>query len=246
MKANKKWLWICMVSLGMVINPVHASGIPVIDGAAIARTLQNIKNMIRGKLNELAGFDVKAELLTPQQITDILANKKKDCHKIANPKSKGLCIEIVNLEKVKMELARQGNQEIDKKWQEYQQAVRDYNATQIKEAAGAIMGNTNTGKLETEERRIASMISNMDSTFQNIELQMKIIDSRIELLRKARVQIVQEQMKGSSTIASSLTKAGVVTYIDNRRKSIQSKAKNLRQQNNQVSNDEFNKHSKLK
>ena len=108
------------------------------------------------------------------------------------------------------------------------------------------MGNTNTGKLETEERRIASMISNMDSTFQNIELQMKIIDSRIELLRKARVQIVQEQMKGSSTIASSLTKAGVVTYIDNRRKSIQSKAKNLRQQNNQVSNDEFNKHSKLK
>lgn len=41
-----------------------------------------------------------------------------------------------------------------------------------------------------------------------------------------------------------MTKAAVVTYIDNKTKSIQSDASALRQRNSQVSNDEFNKHSK--
>lgn len=250
MKLKQKWLSIFIVLLGMTIFPVHASGVPVVDVVAIAKALQNIKNMIRGKLSEIAGFEVKADMLTPQQIQDILAKKLEDCERISNLKSKALCKEMIQLEKVKMELAKQGNKEIDEKWRKYQEAVRNYNTKQANEAKGAMVGDTNTGKLQTEEGYIASLIENMNSTFHNIEFQMKIIDGRIEILRKARLQIAHEQMKGTS-LTSSMTKGAIVEHIRKKTELIQYNEKNenniqtLREKNNKKSNDAWNSYQKF-
>ena len=60
MKANKKWLWVCVVSLGMVISQVNATGIPVVDGAATIQRQTNhaatIAQMVKEALETAANW----------------------------------------------------------------------------------------------------------------------------------------------------------------------------------------------
>lgn len=268
MQAKKKWLRVCVVSLGMAISQVNASGIPVVDAALNGMTQienqlsqqhrlstvaqwakdvahyatmvqnwkDNFKNMLRGQMTELLGFQIKAEQLNEQDLNKLLDKRNSDCNRITNLTSQRYCKEMVTLEKAKIKMTFAAIQEIEKQWGIYQEKVNEFNEISSQQ------GNT-AGKLKTISEQISQILENITGSMGKYRQQVDVYDQRIELLRKARVQIAQEQMRGSN-LTSSMTKAAVVTYIDNKTKSIQSNARTLRQRNNQVSNDEFNTHSK--
>ncbi len=252
-KINKKWLCACVVSLGMAVSQVNASGIPVVDGAAIAQMVKeaietakhysavisnwkkNFQEMIRGKLGNLQDATFKAnDPYTQDEYLTLLTKLQKRCNKISNPDSQKLCINMINIDKEKVKLFYSSMQDIDKATAELNTAIQQQRA------------QSNSGKAQTAENEVQIKLDNLKRLMDQYELQLKKLDADQDFMRKARTDIAREQMLGSSTIASSLTKAAVVTYIDTKTKSIQSDASTLRTRNTEISNFEFDKHSKHK
>lgn len=254
-KSKKKWLAIVVVSLGMTVSQVNASGIPVVDGAAIAQMVKdaivtakhysavisnwksNLQNMMRGQLTKLTGYDFNIKSLSDEEIKQLLNKKKEDCNKIADMQSRQFCKEMIILSEVKIKSLQSGEKEVQKLWNEYTKNIDKYNNLQS-------TGGNNTEELKTIVDNINQIFKDIDNKMKQTDLEMKTIDARIELLRQARVQIAQEQMKGTS-LTSSITKAAVAKRIKTETKNIHDNASTLRKKNNEISTFEFNKHSKF-
>lgn len=261
MQAKKKWLGVCVVSLGMTVSQVNAGGLPVIDGAAIAQMVKdaivtanhysavisnwksNLQNMMRGQLTQLTGYNFNIKSLSDEEINRLLNKKKEDCNKIANMQSRQFCKEMIILNEVKIKSLQSGEKNVQEEWNKYLQEVNRYNELQS-------IGGNNTESLKTIVDNINTILKNIDNMMKQTDLEMKTIDARIELLRKARVQIAQEQMKGTS-LTSSMTKGAIVEHIREKTELIKYNEKNenniqtLREKNNKKSNDAWNSYQKF-
>lgn len=256
LKIKKKWLGVGVVSLGMAVSQVNATGIPVFDGAAaehnfweqmvqwvattehytaiILNWKRNFQEMIRGKLGNLQDTTFKAnDPYTQDQYLTLLTKLQKRCNKISNSESKTLCSNMVDIDKDKVRLFYSSMKDIDNASNELNIAIKNQRA------------KSQSGQAQTAENEVQIKLDNLKKLMDKYEFQLKILNTKQNFMQKARADIAREQMIGSGTVTSGLTKAAIVTHIDNKRKSIQSDARTLRTRNTETSTFEFNKHSKF-
>lgn len=187
MKANKKWLWVCVVSLGMVISQVNATGIPVVDGAATiqrqtnhaatiaqmvkealetaANWKRNFEEMVRGKFGNLNDMTFKENDSFGQE--QYLATLTK-CDRIANKDSRNLCIQMIDIDKDKVKLFYSSMKDIDAATAALNAAVKNQNA------------QSRSGQSQTAENEVEVKLDNLKKIMDKYEFQLKILDKKQE------------------------------------------------------------------
>lgn len=222
------------------IHGACASGIPVVDGAlnglmqfetqqsqqhrlstvaqwakdiahyaaVIQNWKDNFKNQIRNQLMNSLGIELKTDKVDFDEVIKLLEKKKSDCNRITNLKSQQYCKEMIILEQDKIKHSKQTLKEIQEHWINYQNLVKNYNSEQQKQIAGA----KNEGSANAANSNIQHQLQAIATSMEAYEKETKLFDQRIETLRKARIQIAQEQMKGTNLV-TAVAKGGVVAKL---------------------------------
>lgn len=254
MKANKKWLWVCVVSLGMVISQVNATGIPVVDGAATiqrqtnhaatiaqmvkealetaANWKRNFEEMVRGKFGNLNDMTFKEnDSFGQEQYLATLTKIQKKCDRIANKDSRNLCIQMIDIDKDKVKLFYSSMKDIDAATAALNAAVKNQNA------------QSRSGQSQTAENEVEVKLDNLKKIMDKYEFQLKILDKKQEFKQKARETIAQEQMTGTNLV-SNITKGAVAAAVQTAASSKRDKTDRLRRENSRVSDNAFSQYSK--
>lgn len=246
--------------LGVSFHNTYASGIPVVDGAlnglmkfetikaqehrlatiaqwakdvthyasVIQNWKDNFKNQIRNQLMEMLGINLKAGTINKEEVLNLLEKKKMDCNRIANMVSSAYCKEMIVLEQEKITVLFNQITEIEELWIKYQDAVNKYNIEQRKQS---LNGEKNAGSVQGASDNIQNTLLTINNKMAAYEKQAKIFDQRIETLRKARVQIAQEQMKGTNLV-TAVAKSAVALNLKSETSKYEDK---IIQQRNNVS-----------
>lgn len=233
-KAKKKWLGVCVVSLGMAVSQVNATGIPVFDGAAsehniwektiqwvatakhyagiIANWKKNFQEMIRGKLGNLQDVTFKAnDPYTQEEYLTLLDKLQERCNKISNSKSKRLCMDMIDIDKEKVQLFYSSMKDIDNATAELNAAIQNQRM------------QSDSGKAQTAENEVQLKLDNVKKLMDRYEFQLKVLDTKQDFMRKARIDIAQEQINGTkpnivNAISQATTAANLQRKADRFRK----------------------------
>lgn len=251
-----------LLALMLVLAPAPhtaAAGAPVFDVTAAWKAIQNFRNTMRGVLDAIlqtdkpGNADEKAKeeaqkagiVLTSSQIEKVLNRKAARCNRILNPESQSLCREMVVLEKAKISIFTKEDRRIADLWKRYTEKVNKYNDIQsrglrsVQNIGGPLINaETHTGELESLADEIQDLLQKISQAINNAQMQATVLDNRIEILRKARVQIVRDQMQGDNLINAGI-KTGIMGVVIPETRKYREKILNKRSDNRNASNSAF-------
>lgn len=260
-KTKQKWLSICVVSLGMTVSQVNASGIPVVDGALNGKvdiefsetkthrkqeikqwegTNQNWRKhfteISRGKLGNVYSLNIQNDKQLNKE--DYLTFQKKAierCQEIGKDDtntSRKLCLQMVEIDKQKIELYFTSLDQINHAQKALEQAIQ------------AQQNGGNAGKVETAEQNVLVRFQDISRIIENYEYNIKILDAKKEFMREQRERIAQNDIEGAASTGNIIAKTVISAVLETQAADYREKAANLRNGNYNTSKNAFLKHSR--
>lgn len=261
MTSKKKWLGIIVISLGITISPTYASGIPVVDGALNGKVdiefsetkthrkhetkqwentntnwRKHFTEISRGKLGNVYSLNIQNDKQLNKE--DYLTFQKeaiKRCQKIGKDDtntSRKLCLQMVEIDKQKIELYFTSLDQIN------------YAQKALEQAIQAQQNGGNAGKVETAEQNVLIRFQDISRIIENYEYNMKILDAKKEFMREQREQIAKNDMDGAVPISNTIVKGVISTVLETQAAAYRTEAANLRDNNYKTSRNAFLEYSR--
>ncbi|WP_373753923.1 hypothetical protein [Neisseria weixii] len=226
-------------------HPVHAGGIPVIDGAKLAQDAmnwaldaadratqlanwvtqlqnwkQNLANLVRGQLMEIPAVKEALEKQAQNQINTLFAQRRQKCLTLSNTSSQLFCTRTVDLEKEKYAILMQMDKDIAT-------AFAQIKALQQAHAKIA-RSNTSAGTQQKIEKNIQIVMDNLNAVLGQHQTNIAAKNALIEEYQKARVMLTKAQFSGKG-FSPAVTNTVAATVLQIQAQDYLQKARQLRQ-----------------
>ena len=263
MKIGMKKLAAVLVCAGMLgSSPAMAGGFPVFDGAALGQMIKDgiekfihykkiydhynkeyeqwkeqFDSQIRGPLSSVQQIDSIKEM-SNEEILQILNKRIQQCNSLVNEKSKNLCITSIQIDNQKIKLYFATEDRISQNMKRLDATLKNYERVSSKNNNGK-----NSGVLQTIESDIRNQMLNINNIVKINEHQIKLLDTKQEMIQKARTAVTQEQLQGAFSVRGMAAKAAVhaaiVTTLKSQAGDYKTRAEGLRKRSSDSSNKAF-------
>lgn len=248
---KKAALALTAVSL-LMAQPVHSSGIPTVDVAAITNAIQQLMNwkarfdsLVREKMSQIPGVKQFLDARQEGQIEGMFQRREQQCARLRknNSASADLCLNTVRLERQKYQLLKHMNNDITAEFNRINGRISSQGGFASQSGMlGAISGMaavqtpSGSGKAESVEQDVQAQLQALTNKIKQYEVQLAQIDQTIEQLKWARKQLTKDQLAGNANLANAITNTTGGLWLQQEAQRINRNAKRKRGDNTRISN----------
>lgn len=224
-----------------VLTPRPGVGVPIYDissafdramqiwqlGEQLLNWEQNLKNLIRGKLEEIGIVKKVISAQLKYEADNLFKEREKQCENLSNRLTKNYCTRTVQLEREKFDILMKIDEKVAEAFNKVKAKQREYNR---------ISNTEGSGKKSKIEQEITQIMDKLDAEVEQQMALMRTKDTLIQQYKQARIMLTKNQLKGSQEKkAQTMLKGITAGWLLRETKRYENKAQELRNKSKSIS-----------